>query len=773
MTDDTIDITPTPRVLAILGEIPFEPWRCFAELMDNSLDAFSSAKRRGIELKSPQVTITWSDEKVPPNDREVLVKDNGVGMPLATLQNAARAGFSSNDPVHNLGLFGMGFNIATAKLGEETLFLSTTRDAKEWVGIRINFDELQKSGSFKAPVVRAPKENAEESGTKIIVRKLKDGIYQELCRKSRQIKERLSRVYTPILSKLDVSICVQNQKLTARPLCVWGESRFVVRNNEKIFAKQIVDIDLGEMYFDEGRNKYVTEDEYLGFSEEQKKTIKKRPRHLTGWVGIQRFFDQSEFGIDFIRNGRKILIGDKSFFQFENEITGSLVSEYPIELGSTVGGRIVGELYVDYLIPTYQKNGFEVVDGSWELTRNAVRGIGPLLPKNRKAQGFSDKNSSPLGLLVNAYRRPDKGTKCMVIDNQKSLEFYKEFQKGNPEYFSDEKWYKVAQELDRIGNETNPPAPGNDDPSDPNPYPPPTSLPPPTPAKPSSIPIPPTKTEEDTSSRNFLRQHSQKKEMYSSVYSLEDNGGGLHVSAFEVIYKQIKKNGKRIPCLIFQDGIEIEFFYDPTHAIFSEYPISIRQVLLMLLAERFSIRDTGLSMMDAFTVLVTRYMEGERINAQALQMRATFVLQSIKEALPDLLCNHIQPVRELLKADSVEESEFVGSILNGNSELLDHYQKGDFETRMAFFYLPNSFVVRLVSAHPEWFLDGKLFDQPYSTLTFPTEDMTQRLRQRSVSIITTYLNDAVALLRPCVSNFSKLELIRYSKSLDLLEAKTK
>lgn len=105
MQEQTIDITPTPRVLSILGEIPFETWQCLAELTDNSLDAFASARRRGVQLKDPTVTISWSRESVPPASREVVVRDNGVGMDLATLQNAARAGFSSNDPIHNLGLF--------------------------------------------------------------------------------------------------------------------------------------------------------------------------------------------------------------------------------------------------------------------------------------------------------------------------------------------------------------------------------------------------------------------------------------------------------------------------------------------------------------------------------------------------------------------------------------------------------------------------------------------------------------------------------------------
>jgi len=41
-----VDITPTPRILRTLGDIPFAAWQCLAELMDNSVDAFSDAEAK-------------------------------------------------------------------------------------------------------------------------------------------------------------------------------------------------------------------------------------------------------------------------------------------------------------------------------------------------------------------------------------------------------------------------------------------------------------------------------------------------------------------------------------------------------------------------------------------------------------------------------------------------------------------------------------------------------------------------------------------------------
>ena len=43
MSVNALDITPTPRILRTLGEIPFQTWQCIAELIDNSIDAFLSS----------------------------------------------------------------------------------------------------------------------------------------------------------------------------------------------------------------------------------------------------------------------------------------------------------------------------------------------------------------------------------------------------------------------------------------------------------------------------------------------------------------------------------------------------------------------------------------------------------------------------------------------------------------------------------------------------------------------------------------------------------
>jgi hypothetical protein len=56
----TIDITPNPRVLRVLGEIPFQPWQSIAELIDNSIDAFTKARREGNSIRIARIDVVWS-----------------------------------------------------------------------------------------------------------------------------------------------------------------------------------------------------------------------------------------------------------------------------------------------------------------------------------------------------------------------------------------------------------------------------------------------------------------------------------------------------------------------------------------------------------------------------------------------------------------------------------------------------------------------------------------------------------------------------------------
>ena len=773
LNTEAVDITPTPKILRTLGDIPFSAWQCLAELADNSLDALYEAEKNGMAIDNPRVDMHWSTDSVAADDREVIIQDNGLGMKLEDLQKAAKAGYSSNDPIHNLGLFGMGFNIATARLGDETLFLSATPDGTEWIGIKINFNQLIKEQTFSAPVIREQKKNPNESGTKIIVRGLKEGVFVEIRKKERAIRRQLETIYAPILRKGEIVMYLQGSRLSPRLHCAWSSSRFVVRKGEKIEAIQSIDRDLGETYFDSQKNRYLTQDEsedheILASKDENLPShIVKRARRLKGWIGIQRYADLSEFGIDFVRNGRKILVSDKSFFDYENPDTGTTVPEYPVELGSTIGGRIVGELHVDYLIPSYQKNSFDTTDKAWRLTLEAVRGGGPILPKRRKALGYDGDNESPLGKMVNAYRRVDRGTKCLFIPNEIAQRFAKNFYSGNSEYENDDKWYQAAQECDREraeggGNVT--PVHHGDDPSDDiSAYLEDSQSMPSTDSTAqqaeTSLPA--------THSRDFLIQHSSKEESLSGKYTYNKNPA-LDIIAWRLRENQIKIEGSRVPYHLYQNAIDVDFFYDPMHPLFSEYPLSPKLLLLLGLAEKFSIRDTAVSIQEAFLGLVENHFQEERINPQALQEQARSIVSLIREELPSLLGHKFDKVKKVITSVEAEEEALINRLVEDAPQLLEAYQCNTGEAIGSLAFVGDTTIKRLINTFPEEFMDNNIFNRPYANLNIGSKAMRERIRKNSLENILLYFSDVVSLLQG-EGNQSKQELLRYANTLSLLE----
>lgn len=770
----TIDITPTPRILRVLGDIPFDAWQCIAELMDNSFDAFASARAEGVVISKPKVSISWSKGLVSPEKAEFNFEDNGPGMTLETLQKAARAGYSSNDPIHNLGLFGMGFNIATARLGDETTLLSATRDSEDWVGIRISFSELLETKSFQAPVVRLPKKDPMECGTKIVVRKLREGSWNDLRTREKTIRNRLEAVYSPILNRNEVKVFLQGSTLSPKRHCVWDDSRFVVYKRQHVNAVLRFDQDLGEGLFDQKRNCYISEESYLQMTEEERVSVIKRPRRLHGWVGIQRFSHPQLFGIDFIRNGRKILSADRKLFDYENEDTGAQVTEYPIELSSTIGGRIVGEVYVDYLIPNYQKTGFDQTDGAWQMTRLFLRGEGPLLPTARKALNL-EENTSPISLLVNAYRRADPGVKCLAMRNQMAKDYYQKFLKGDPDYEPDLLWFKAVQAVDqaKADGDDRPgvvPNPGDDPSDDPDRYGPDTGPEVhPRPVAGDSGIKPATHEFVLTSLRDDLISRSSKDLNLSGKYEWTDTRTGIEVTAWTLTKGIIKKDGERVPTMMTDTGVEVDFFVDPTHPVISEYPFTPKQLLLVALSERYHARDRD-SVSKIFNSLVVKCMDEDRINFELLRDRSAHLIESIKDQLPDLLEGRFLQAKTVIAADASVSQQFYKQLLLEDSALLNIYTEEDNEDAalQAFSKVPPTALPMLIRAIPEAFFDGKVFKTPYLTLNIPDDDTVKMLRGEAVKMVSSYVEDLLSLLTS-LNKPRKTELMRYANTLSILE----
>lgn len=783
---NVLDITPSPRILRTLGEIPFSTWQCVAELIDNSIDAFMLEKNSGSNNAERRITVSWSSDALSASDRTIEIIDNACGMSIDQLQNAVRAGYSSNDPVKTLGLFGMGFNIATARLGDVTTIMSTRKNDTSWVGLKIDFDELISTKRFTAPIIQFEKQDPNESGTKITISKLKHGILTELPYKEYEIRQRLEAIYSPLLNTQEVTILIKGKQLRPHNHCVWAPSRYVRYLNQDVCARINIDRNLGTVLFDMLRNSYLTPDEaesyYIDMSngEPLPENIIKRSKRLTGWLGIQRYADPNDFGIDFIRNGRKILISDKSLFQYENPLTGQKELQYPLELGTSIGGRIVGELYVDYLLPTYQKNDFDRTDNSWIQTVEAICGVGPFLPRRRRALGFTEPNNSPLCLLANAYRRIDKGTKCLFAPNDVSKKYFKEFQKGTLTYLDDTLWWKAAQEEDQKQNtggmrttlvntgdglsdnigsylsdhgtnddivDTDANNINSDEPG----------------VVSTSIP-----TELESSQLDELIQRSNSVTQLTGRNYRFGNTGSLNVRVYELKSGDIKYRGERKPCFFYSDGVDCDFVYDPTHEIISQYPISPEILLLIYLAEKLKARDCLPDLVSVYSELVKTTMRDYRIDRQSLQDRAYSVFETLREKMRSALRGREIDVINCIYESSGEVEDTVTNILQHNPALLSAFQSKSESGFDAIDYIPHKTVYRIIERFPENVFDGKVLQTPYMIIDLGDEKSTQRAREESKDRTMSFLKDALHVISGYSQRVQKDELTRASLSVDFL-----
>jgi hypothetical protein len=439
----------------MLGEIDMPVYGCLAELIDNSIDAFLDAENAGEKVDDPSITISFPREP----DYKLVIEDNARGMSLDQLEKSLRAGYTSKARYGSLGLFGMGFNVATARLGVKTEITSGQHGAQEESVVVVDHAALEKNESFNVPVSTRAKDVA-TSGTRISIT-LKPYMRDQLTSKTANaLRKQLGDIYSymlrsevPGLSKKEhqgssvrLNLVLDGKQVKPTIPCVWADTRSAMNAGQKVEAIQYFDKDLPEQRFCLDCGEW-TSSETGPCVQCGGKFLELRQRKLFGWVGIQRFLDTDKFGIDFIRNGRKILRKDKSIFSWVDPDSGDVFNEYPVEMPANKG-RIVGEVHLDHVRVNYLKNGFEEESSAWKAAVRTIRGEHALKARSR---GKGVANDSPLARLFTAFRRNDAGAKYLIPSEEgesrhvMAAEWAKYFEQGDPEYWDDSKWWAAVQ----------------------------------------------------------------------------------------------------------------------------------------------------------------------------------------------------------------------------------------------------------------------------------------------------------------------------------------
>ncbi|MFI0908947.1 ATP-binding protein [Streptomyces abikoensis] len=725
--DQYINVTPHPRILGVLGDIEFSHWQCLAELIDNSFDEFQAAGDTGAR---PSVSISLPPANSQRATAEITVRDNGRGMSLEAVTNAISAGWTSNSRHGSLGLFGMGFNISTARLGRRTTVRTSRAGDTDWIEVTLDLVKIADSAEYQAPYRSVPKSSPDEHGTTITISDLKQEQYTTLCRPQTQnvIREKLGEVYSYLLHTKGFLLTLNGKKVKPRLPCVWDEKRTVTRQGVDIHAVQRIEHHLSAKKacmvcgywssIDAERCEECSQDR-----------LELRERKIWGWLGIQRYLHRTDYGVDFLRNGRKILLKDKRIFYWQDE--DSLAEpelEYPID-SKTPMGRIVGEIHCDHVAPNYQKTAFEFETAEWRQVLREVRGVSPLRPKIAKRLGLPE-NRSPLALLYTGFRRQDAGLNYLIPGDgrnalhDKALVWAELMRKGDRDYQDDEVWYRAAYQHDHPvtaeesqENDEILPGFGSDllKPQDASESGGARGATPDDPGETTEDDAVPTETMDRRLQR--YRGHAEALVDLAGDYYMEELGR-IELAAWAVRGQTLITNdGRSAPVIVSMiRAPRLEVFVDTGHPLFRENGADLRDLALVEVAEYMRVRANSLAMPLTEIIAQLKAQTGSpRLTPAAMAEESERLLDHVRGAM-------VPPVSEnpavhwlLLTQDERARAERKFAVQSGGDfSWNDALTNGDF-----IRYTPASALIRIIQESPHSFLDGTVFKRGYVALSDP------------------------------------------------------
>ncbi|WP_406285148.1 ATP-binding protein [Embleya sp. NBC_00896] len=768
-------ITPSARILRMLGEIEFDEWQCIAELVDNAFDDFSEIMRTGVPWDDIcQVSITLPSASVKSTEAQVIIADTGRGMTYEMLEHAVRAGWSSNDRFDKLGLFGMGFNVSTARLGRRTRVLTTRSGDPEWIGVEIDLDRI--GDDFEADDITEPKRDPADHGTRIEISRLAHDRAEWLRRNAANLRNILGRTYSWILDNRPVQLWVQGIKVLPRRHCRWSAERYVTHGNGTNAEKIPAYIEIDEKFADaeachDCGNWQEPDLGRCGQCGGDRLAL--RERRIHGWVGIQRYLDKREFGIDFLRNGRKILQWDKRIFEWKNPNNplANIEIEYPVDLVNQ-GGRLIGEIHLDHVPVTYQKNAFEYSDRSWRGAVQFLRGEGPLQPQKAKAAGYSE-NESPLGLLFKGYRRNAAGSRCLIPGDGKgpihddTRRWAQLFHASTPGYETDEKWWDAVQNheylirqarldnaqdgvskhvdvdavLEALGVASSSAVSQRDSHRGPG--------------------VPKRGNAEETTQERIARYTVGSVEISELSRDFGDPRlGFISVTTRRLESARLKDDRDRFTpvLLVMEQGATATAFVDLQHEIFTTFGVEVSEPLLAEIAAVLKVRaDSDLNHAQLVSLLRTECLRHTAQRADTVIGEANELMAEIRSRMAASIAQSPARAFELLSTD---ELTVIENAMIAESSLARTDRLGE---NVDFLqYAPPFYLARLLESWPEPFMDGAVFKGQYAR--------TSSLSARRLGLARTvgYVNDIAVLVS--YSNGSPLQVQRTRLSVRLLAA---
>ena len=831
-----LNLTPDTKVLIALTHTHIQPLDALCELIDNAIDSFSAAKLQGVPLKQPCVRIDLPKESEIDADKGVVrVSDNGPGLTMESAEKALRAGFSGNNPYDTLGLFGMGFNISTGKLGSVTRVFSSRADSDKAIEVTVDLNKINENKDYQVAAYYVDKGTLAH-GTIIEVTNWwpngndNRGFVKTLISYgAKKIRAELGRRYATILKKNEISIIVNEIPCEAFEHCIWDDKRYVEKQKHgKIPAvfrfDTVVHTQKKCAHCTTSLESYQNKCPACGSLETR--TIEERIR---GWVGIQRFDDLSEFGVDLIRNGRAIRISEKSaFFEFVDEFQ-KVTKDYPIDSNF---GRIVGEVHLNHVPVDFMKQDFQRSSPEWHRAISFLRGDSSLQPM----QPGADKNNSPIFKLFQGYRKvktPGKTDMYMGVWDQVKeeprrisrdveKEFYEKFKKKEAGYYDDTEWWKKVEEADKkpvkqlalcpicgcqnmeeaeicIGCQSvlkgkNCVSCGE--------YIPLSAKVCPKCGKSQEAEIVKpwickvcgakniatldccsncgaTKGEENHLSREYLIQHANKDDTLSitACTVLLANGNLSSPLSIDVYVTNgpIKANfeTKTIPISTSKDALDsLTIFVDKSHRMFKNCKIKVEQIIATEIAEHIHLLNKAVtSNAGTHTVPYIAWQIIEKYWADKLEDNG--------EELTAAITNIFSTIREkLVLSNNPELANYFDLLSNEQQKVMvneminageDIAKLNEFKSNCTYLkYVPAEFLVKLFGHKPELFFDGQVWSEPYLSID-TTDDIRLFMQERTKALYKSCFDDLLYFIT--YKNQSEVVIQKTRLAIQLLKQK--
>jgi hypothetical protein len=710
-------------------------------------------------------------------DSVISVTDTGRGMSPDQMRDALRAGSSGNARYGSLGLFGMGFNVATGRLGYSTTVRSGRAEDNHWTIAVIDIQAMGSQDSFQVPISVEPK-NIGEHGTSVSVSRLRSDTIKRLSWNgiANRVKTRLGETYSYMLRSVDgteiagaevigglgIGLTLNGGSIDPYIPCIWSPERSVPYRGQDVHAVTEVRYGLKPAFacLMCGHWHSETMSDLERCVECGSNQVKMRDRVIRGWLGIQRYDDADDFGISLLRQGRTIRHLDKALFEWTNPDTGDRSVEYPPELGR---GRIVGELHLDHLPVNYRKTDFGRDSLAWNTVRQLIRGDGPIKEKQAKQLGYGF-NTSQLGMLFHAYRRYDPGYRCLVPgDGEKALsdlarKWARYFRDGLSDYQSDEMWWKnvVRHEEIKDGRTSD-----DDDVDDSN--------------IDDLLPSGSGQAEaSEESSENaggeapaVLETRDERLARYrtggkvipqldGAEIVIPDRSTTIKVTAYTTAGVDLLEGGDRYSSTNLEAGV-VELFIDQKHPLLADYgwnPVDVAAIVLHDAAAAY-LKYEGKA--GPFVERILDQVGDRRVDPSAIRLSAGDLLDRIREASKKLVAS--DPAGFWAKLSSTAKTETqkaAAAMASADWDALE--SSGDY----ADFLSPRAFEDLVIEA-PEQTLDGGIFTMSYGSW------QDESIREEKLSHLTSLLRDLRRTLTVS-DRLSSRELLRLSIGLESLSA---